>query len=51
MIRAGGEIMGLLNKSADLPPLNVSFPGFSTCHFDTQAGTSTRSVDEHQLNR
>ena len=51
MILAGDEIIGLLKKSADLQPLSVSSPRLSTGHFDTQFGTRTRSVDEHELNR
>jgi hypothetical protein len=51
MILAGGEIMGLFVKSADLQPLSVSSPRFSIGHFDIQFGTSARSVDEHELNR
>ena len=51
MILAGDEIIGLLKKSADLQPLSVSSPRLATGHFDTQFGTSTRSVDEQELNR
>jgi len=44
---AGDEIIGRLKKSADLQPLSVSSPRLSTGQF----GTSTRSVDEQELNR